>query len=231
VQTILDNMDWTDAEKNKIWVAACGAQADRGDCNLTFDMFKALIQDKGGYNLPSRVKDSAAKLAKQAPVGSTPTLPDGMFFAEDGTLHRHSSLARSDSLAPMLPGACAAVAEGDNHEADYTASSNLDSQDSALSEERKPALLTKRGTGSPDTSKRLSESLQVRPQTFCFDAHEEPKVPTELPTKSLRSELGSPMLSEAPTPQRLSNGSRVRLPFCTPYKRCCRHASSRVLPC
>lgn len=191
MQTILDHMDWTDAEKEKIWVAACGGEACMATCNLTFDQFKALIEGEGGFDLHSRVKESAVALAAHAPqTAQARPLPQGMYFeggspeatrqaSEEGGTTAHPSAA---SALPPQQSATFDVAEGE---------SEGESDDDAA----KPALLTKRnGTLSPEMSKEMSrhleETLRLRPATHLYNGGE-PTVPTMLPQRSGRTSDGA----------------------------------------
>ena len=106
-------MDWTDEEKAKIWEAARASlpkkegQSDEiEECDLTFEEFKRLITDEGGFNLPSRVKDSAAVIAKNNPKTAP---PEGMYLADDGRLRREVSNAGYSS-GGSKPGADSATA-------------------------------------------------------------------------------------------------------------------------
>lgn len=207
-------MDWTEEEKLKCWraaesVATAGA---KGECNVTFEQFKALISDEGGFDLPSRVKDSAASLAANKP-DARPQAPEGHFFDADGALRREPSSTGQQSAEASGSGAAAAggggagggrpsamppkvraslasgggvLASGESDLERVSCASSVPESEDSKDGERRPALLARKNGSSPEASANgFSDHLR----NARYRMHKEPTVPTALPSKSTPGEL------------------------------------------
>ena len=248
MQTILDHMDWTEEEKLKCWraaesVASAGAKAGQSECNLTFEQFTALISDEGGFDLPARVKDSAAALAAINP-DLRAAAPEGHFFDADGELHRQPSSSGQQpatagggaaatgatghgAMAPKvraslvgggaLPGGSGGGGGSDLARSSY-ASSAPDSEDSKEGE-RRPALLARRNGGSPEASAHGGAGDRLRPTRPAYKMQKEPTVPTALPGKSTAGEL--PEVGGGSQPCAAGRFERRGKPCACPGAYCC----------
>ena len=202
VQTILDTMDWTEEDKAKVWeaakeVASAPPKAGQTECNLTFEQFKHLIAADGGFDLPSRVKDSAAQLAATNPTNAAQP-PVGMVWGSDGNLHREPSRAGTSNGTHNSQ---ASIANLPRHVRDsLTTASVFGAQDgpqSAHSSDRgsvdsdgKPApALLKRRNGSQHVAEAMSDKLRMK--ATHWSVKKQPTVPTALPRQSTSGDVRS----------------------------------------
>jgi hypothetical protein len=197
LQTILDHMDWTEIEKEKIWVAACGSKSSCASCNLTFEQFKALITDEGGYDLPSRVHSSAVALAATASGGAQPRPLPSVFFEPRSTQQPFPSLPDSGNTEPFLQEKQPSAAQAASPHLSWASQSSLDSEE----DQQQPALLRKRTGGTSTSLQPAKGSLRGRLVGDTLNKTE-PAVPTTLPlrSKSTAQASGSPV-AETPMPQ------------------------------
>ena len=178
-------------------MAACGGETRMHSCNLTFDQFKALIEGEGGFDLHSRVKESAVALAAHAPqTAQARPLPNGMYF-DGGSPEATQHGSDAGAAAAAQPSAASALPppqqqqQQQQQQAVRFEGAGGDSDGESDDDNFKPALLTKRnGSLSPEMSKEmskhLSETLRMRPAAHLYNGGE-PAVPTMLPQRPRRT--------------------------------------------
>lgn len=162
-------MDWSAAEKKKIWESATVAGGKPGtECDLTFEQFRTLIEGGGGLGLASRVAQTVESF--HGASAGAPALP-GLLNVQGADASGSLSRGASGSVRGRSP--CSNA--GDAHAADE-------------GEAGKPMLLTKHYSesggssgGAASSPPDLSRFRNRAGAAAVAKLRAEPQTPTDLP--------------------------------------------------